>query len=52
MKIKTLILAIIIISLFSLPAYALRDPQIPDGSRFTYSEIAKIDNENILKSNG
>lgn len=50
MKIKTLILAIIIISLFSLPAYALRDPQIPDGSRFTYSEIAKIDNENILKS--
>lgn len=38
------------ILIFSLPAYALRDPQIPDGTLFTYSEITKIDNENILKS--
>lgn len=42
MKIKTLILAIITISLFSLPAYALRDPQIPDDSSFSYIETINV----------
>lgn len=31
----------ITISLFSLPAYALRDPQIPDNTRFDYKETIK-----------
>ena len=40
----------IIILIFSLPAYALRDPQIPDGSMFTYSEFIKVTDDSLLKA--